>query len=166
MAGLKRTGDARDDRDGKRTKVKGGAVPLQKIKAAAPVKKAVSKPPKTDSKKDFAKSGKTVQKNGKSKKVQKESEEEEDEFDLDDLSDSDDEKDQDEDINMGGLSDGVSDDDDDEEEDEEEEEEEEDDYDDDEEDEEEKKSKAESNGKISETEKSMLVSHPKIWING
>ena len=147
MAGLKRTGDARDDRDGKRTKVKGGAVPLQKIKAAAPVKKAVSKPPKTDSKKDFAKSGKTVQKNGKSKKVQKESEEEEDEFDLDDLSDSDDEKDQDEDINMGGLSDDGSEDVED---------------DGDEADEEEKKPKTESNGKMSEAEKSMLVSYTKV----
>lgn len=148
---MKRTGDARDDRNGKRTKVKGGAVPPQKTKTAAPVKKAVSKPSKTDSKKkDFAKSAKTDQKNGKSKKVQEESEEEEDEFDLDDLSDSDDEKDQDEDIDMGGLSDEGSD----------------DDEEDDEEDEEEKKPKAESNGKVSEAEKSMLVSHPKVWING
>lgn len=153
MAGLKRAVDTKDERNGKRTKVKGGDVAPQKTKAAAPVKKAVSK---SDlKKKDPAESGKTDKKNGKNKKKVEESEEEEDEdeFDIDDLSDSEGEKDENEDIDMGGLSDEGGDDDEEEEEDSEDEEEE-------------KKPKAgsQSNGKASEPEKSMLASYPKLWI--
>ncbi|BCR86840.1 uncharacterized protein ACHE_30827A [Aspergillus chevalieri] len=142
MAGLKRAVDTKDERNGKRTKVKGGDVAPQKTKAAAPVKKAVSKPDLK--KKDPAESGKTDKKNGKNKKKVEESEEEEDEdeFDIDDLSDFEGEKDENEDIDMGGLSDEGGDDDEEEEEDSEDEEEE-------------KKPKAgsQSNGKASEPEK-------------
>lgn len=155
MAGLKRAVDAKDERNGKRTKVKGGDVPPQKTKAAAPVKKVVSKP--DSKKKDPAKSGKTDKTNGKNKKKVEESEEEdEDEFDIDDLSDSEGEKDEGDDIDMGGLSDEGGDDNEDEEE------------EDSEDEEEEKKPKAgaQSNGKTLEPEKSMPASHPKVWIHG
>lgn len=82
MAGLKRSGDSRDDRNGKRSKVKTGGVPPKKSGPAP---------------KSFVKAGKS-DKNGKSKKVvepEPESEDEDDddddddEFDIDNVSDKD-----------------------------------------------------------------------------
>ena len=72
MAGLKRAGDTRDERNGKRTKVKSGAVPT---KSGAPVKKGNAK---VVPKKEFVKAGKSDAKNGNGKNKKKVVEEEED----------------------------------------------------------------------------------------
>lgn len=126
MAGLKRAGDTRDDRNGKRTKVKSGAVPT---KRATPVKKVNAK---VAPKKDFVRAGKSDKRNGngniKKKAVEKEDEDsededndmEEDEFDIDDVSESDQGEGQDENVDLNGLS--VDDDEDDEDDDDEDEE--------------------------------------------
>ncbi|KAJ5587682.1 uncharacterized protein N7459_003447 [Penicillium hispanicum] len=81
MAGVKRPVDAKEDRNGKRTKTKQGSAPVKKSKPAAPVKKTGA----SNSKKEV-KSGKSDKKVSK-KKAQEESEDEDD-FDIDDVSDS------------------------------------------------------------------------------
>lgn len=104
MVGLKRRVDAGDERGGKRTKVKQGAAPSKKVKAA-PAKAAS----RNDSKKG-TKSAKADKKSGKKKVEEKESEDEdedEDEFDIDDVSDSEADSggDEDGDIDMDSASD-------------------------------------------------------------
>ncbi|KAJ5546646.1 hypothetical protein N7494_004231 [Penicillium frequentans] len=97
MAGVKRPVDAKEDRNGKRSKQ--ASAPSKKFKAAEPVKKSKSKD---------VKSGKSDKKS--SKKVQKdESSEDEDEFDIDNIS-SDDDLDEvdeapEEDVDMEDVSD-------------------------------------------------------------
>ncbi|KAL2832139.1 armadillo-type protein [Aspergillus cavernicola] len=85
MVGVKRPVDARDDRNGKRTKTKTAAV-SSKSKSAL-VKKA-QKPSKVGKGKDL-KSGKSDKKASKKKVVEEEEEDsEDDDFDVDDISDS------------------------------------------------------------------------------
>lgn len=97
MAGVKRPVDAKEDRNGKRSKQ--ASAPSKKFKAVEPVKKSKSKD---------SKSGKSDKKS--SKKVQKdESSEDEDEFDIDNIS-SDDDLDEvdeapEEDVDMEDVSD-------------------------------------------------------------
>lgn len=125
MVGIKRPVDTSDERNGKRTKVKKDASKTKTTKPSTQlkVKKNVTAPVTTESKKLKSKSKpeKSDKKTKKNKKVQEESEEseEEDHFDIDDVSDSDlDLKsdgagDKDGDVDMGGLSEGDDDDDDD-----------------------------------------------------
>ncbi|KAE8152806.1 armadillo-type protein [Aspergillus avenaceus] len=92
MVGVKRPVDARDERNGKRTKTKTAVPPKTK---AAPMKKSTSKSePKKSSK---------VEKKDKEKPTKKvEEESDDDDFDLDDVSDSEiDDVEEDEDIDMG-----------------------------------------------------------------
>lgn len=101
MAGLKRSGDPRDERNGKRTKVKTGGVPTKS--PGGPVKRAANAKPAA---KSFVKAGKS-DKNGKGKKVEEseddeDEDEDEDDFDIDEVSDKDvdmgEDEDEDEDV--------------------------------------------------------------------
>lgn len=93
MAGLKRSGDTRDERNGKRSKVKTGGVPT---KSSGPAPKK------------FVKAGQQPVKNGKSKKVvepepessdEDDEDDDDDEFDIDNVSDKDVDMEDDEDEN-------------------------------------------------------------------
>ncbi|KAJ5107452.1 hypothetical protein N7456_004127 [Penicillium angulare] len=79
MAGVKRAVEAKEDRNGKRSKTKQGSDYVKKSKVSAPVKKSGSK-------KDI-KSGKSDKSSSK-KKAPKEESSDEDDFDIDDVSDS------------------------------------------------------------------------------
>ncbi|KAF7594108.1 pumilio domain member 6 [Aspergillus hancockii] len=100
MVGVKRPVDARDERNGKRTKTKTGTVSSKKAQAG-PVKKTA--------KSDIKKSSKLEKKDKKvSKEKVQEKSEDDDDFDLDDVSDSEiDELDEaaDEDVDMKSVSD-------------------------------------------------------------
>ncbi|KAE8348053.1 armadillo-type protein [Aspergillus coremiiformis] len=81
MVGVKRSVDAGDERNGKRTKTKTGAAPSKKTKTA-PVKKSTSKSVSKKSSKPEKKDKKA------SKKKVEEDDDDDDDFDLDDVSDS------------------------------------------------------------------------------
>ncbi|KAB8238864.1 uncharacterized protein BDW43DRAFT_70133 [Aspergillus alliaceus] len=105
MVGVKRPVDARDERNGKRTKTKTGTVSTKKTQVA-PVKKSTSKSVSKKSSKPEKKDKKP------SKKKIEEEEDDDDDFDLDDVSDSEiDELDEleDEDVEMGGAGDNEED---------------------------------------------------------